>query len=173
MHLSSAVQLQSQCSGSDQRLGGAGACRIGEGRAAGRRGGRGQLRTSAASAFSAAAVARLRRRAGGLQFRDHRIGIDRWSEAGVAKSPGLRITCTGTVTGWNLGSVKVTEKPASGAGTATEQGVLQPGPSEVMASAPEGTDSSWTWIGGGADLKESQENEEQPARQMPRRRQSR
>ena len=62
--------------------------------------------------------------------------------AGEAKSPGLRITWTGTVTGWNLGIAKVTEKPASGAGTATEQGVLQPGPSEVVASAPGGTDSS-------------------------------
>src|ERR1700738_1489149 len=41
--------------------------------------------------------------------------------AGLAKSPGLRITCTGTVTGWNLGRAKVTEKPLSGAGTATEQ----------------------------------------------------
>ncbi len=61
-------------------------------------------------------------------------------EAGVAKSPGLWIACTGTVTGWNLGSVKVTEKPASGRGTATEQGVLQPGPTEVTASAPEGTE---------------------------------
>jgi hypothetical protein len=36
---------------------------------------------------------------------------------GEAKSPGLRITWTGTVTGWNLGLAKVTEKPASGAGT--------------------------------------------------------
>ena len=57
-------------------------------------------------------------------------------EAGVEKSPGVRITCTGTVTGWNFGSAKVTEKPASGAATATEQGVLQPGPTEVVASAP-------------------------------------
>ena len=46
--------------------------------------------------------------------------------------------------GWNLGIAKVTEKPASGAGTATWQGVLQAGPSEVVASAPEGTESSWT-----------------------------
>ena len=61
-------------------------------------------------------------------------------EAGVAKSPGLRITWTGTVTGRNLCIAKVTEKPASGAGTATEQGVLQPGPSEVVASAPGGTE---------------------------------
>jgi len=64
--------------------------------------------------------------------------------AGVVKSPGFRITCTGTVTGWNLGNAKVTEKPESGAGTLTEQGVLQPGPSEVVASAPGGADSSWT-----------------------------
>ena len=52
------------------------------------------------------------------------------------------MTCTGTVAGWNLFMVKVTVKPASAAGTATEQGVLQPGPTEVLASAPGGTDSS-------------------------------
>jgi hypothetical protein len=34
-------------------------------------------------------------------------------EAGVEKSPGLRITCTATVAGWNFGRLKVTEKPAS------------------------------------------------------------
>jgi hypothetical protein len=50
----------------------------------------------------------------------------------------LRITWTGTVTGWNLGPVKVTEKRASGAGTSTEQEVLQAGPSEVVVSAPGG-----------------------------------
>ena len=64
--------------------------------------------------------------------------------AGLAKSPGFRITWTGIVTGWNLGSAKVTVKPASGAGTLTEQGVLQAGPSDVVASAPGGVDSSWT-----------------------------
>ena len=88
-------------------------------------------------------------------------------EAGEPKSPGFRITWTGTVTGRNLGIAKVTAKPASGAGTATEQGVLQPGPSEVVASAPAGTDSSWTWTGGGVGLKESRENELQPARLSP------
>src|SRR5882757_4239840 len=65
-------------------------------------------------------------------------------EPGVVKSPGVRITCTGTVTGWNLGMLKVTVNPVSGDGTETEHGVLQPGPTEVTASAPEGTDSSWT-----------------------------
>jgi hypothetical protein len=64
--------------------------------------------------------------------------------AGVVKSPGLRITWTGTVTGWNRGSANVTVKPASGAGIDTVQGVLQPGPSEVVASAPGGADSSCT-----------------------------
>ena len=44
--------------------------------------------------------------------------------AGEEKSPGLRITWTGTVTGSNLGIAKVTEQPASGAGTWTEQGGL-------------------------------------------------
>jgi hypothetical protein len=61
----------------------------------------------------------------------------------------------------------VTEKPLSGAGTAREQGVLQPGPREVVASAPEGTDSSWICTVGGAGLSESKENEEQPARLAP------
>jgi hypothetical protein len=87
-------------------------------------------------------------------------------EAGVSKSPGLRITSTGTVTGWNFGSAKVTEKPDSGAGTLTEQGVLQAGPSEVVASAPGGTESSATWTTAGAALKAS-ENEEHPARLIP------
>jgi len=87
--------------------------------------------------------------------------------AGLAKSPGLRITCTGTVADACLGRLKVTEKPLSGAGTATEQGVLQAGPSEVTASAPGGTDSSWTWTGGGVGFSESKENEEHPARLAP------
>ena len=87
--------------------------------------------------------------------------------AGEAKSPGLRITWTGTVTGWNLGIAKVTEKPASGAGTLTEQGVLQAGPTEVVASAPDGTESSATWTSGGAGLKESRDIEEHPARLAP------
>lgn len=86
---------------------------------------------------------------------------------GEVKSPGLRITWTGTVTGWNLGLAKVTEKPASGAGTSIEQGVLQAGPSEVVASAPGGTDSSATFTIGGADLKESKESDEQPVRLAP------
>jgi hypothetical protein len=86
---------------------------------------------------------------------------------GEVESPGLRITWTGTVTGWNLGIAKVTEKPASGAGTSIEQGVLQAGPSEVVASAPGGTDSSATFTIGGADLKESKESDEQPARLAP------
>ena len=72
--------------------------------------------------------------------------------SGLVKSPGVRITRTGTVTGWNLGIAKVTVK-ASGAGTETEQGVLQPGPTEVVASAPGGTESSCTCTGGGVDLK--------------------
>ena len=87
--------------------------------------------------------------------------------AGEAKSPGLRITWTGTVTGWNLGLAKVTEKPVSGAGTSIEQGVLQAGPSEVVASAPGGADSSATFTIGGSGLKESRESDEQPARLAP------
>ena len=86
---------------------------------------------------------------------------------GEVESPGLRITWTGTVTGWNLGIANVTEKPASGAGTSIEQGVLQAGPSEVVASAPGGVDSSATFTKGGADLKESNERDEHPARLAP------
>lgn len=88
-------------------------------------------------------------------------------EAGVVKSPGFLMTFTGTLTGWYFGSAKATVKGASGAGTDTEQGVLQPCPSEVVASAPGGLDSSRTWSIGGADLNMSQEVEdieEQPAR---------
>lgn len=83
---------------------------------------------------------------------------------GEVVSPGLRITWTGTVTDWKLGLANVTEKPASGAGTSIEQGVLQPGPSEVVASAPGGSDSRATFTEGGADLNEPSENDEQPAR---------
>ena len=86
---------------------------------------------------------------------------------GEAKSPGLRTSWTGTVTGWNLGLAKVTENPASGAGTSIAQGVLQAGPSEVVASAPGGTDSSATFTSGGAGLKASRESDEQPARLAP------
>jgi hypothetical protein len=88
-------------------------------------------------------------------------------EAGVAKSPGLRITVTGTVAGWNFGILKVTEKPASGGVIETEQGVLQLGPSEVTASAPGGVESNCTCTVGGAGLSESHEKEEQPARLAP------
>lgn len=83
---------------------------------------------------------------------------------GVVKSPGAWVTVTGTVAGWNFGRLKVTEKLLSGEGIVTAQGVLQPGPSEVTASAPCGAESSWTCIGGGADLNESNEKEEQPAK---------
>lgn len=87
--------------------------------------------------------------------------------AGLVMSPGVRVTVTGTVAGWNFGMLKVTVKLASGAGIDTVQGVLQPGPIEVTASAPCGAESSCTCIGGGADLNESNENEEQPARLSP------
>jgi hypothetical protein len=93
-----------------------------------------------------------------------------WMDAGVVKSPGILVTCTGTVAGWNLFMEKVTENPPSGMGTATVQGVLQPGPTEVRASAPCGVESSCTCTvggGGGVILKVSQENEEQPARLNP------
>jgi hypothetical protein len=88
-------------------------------------------------------------------------------DAGVVKSAGVWTTCTGTVAGWKLFNAKVTEKPLSGSCTETEQGVLQPGPSEVRASAPGGVDSSWTGTTCGAGLNASRENEEQPARLNP------
>jgi hypothetical protein len=65
---------------------------------------------------------------------------------------------------------KATVKGASGAGTETEQGVLQPPPNEVVASAPGGVDSSRTCTVGGADLNISQDIEgieEQPPRLAP------
>src|SRR4051812_49890258 len=83
---------------------------------------------------------------------------------GEVKSPGLRIIWTGTVTGWNLGIANVTEKPASGAGTSIEQGVLQAGPSEGVASPPRGGGSNATLTSGGADFKGSKEKDEHPAR---------
>lgn len=81
--------------------------------------------------------------------------------AGVVKSPGTRVTVTGTVTDCNFGAVNVTVKAFS-AGTSREQGVLQPGPIEVTASTPGGTDSSLIVTGVGADLKPSMEKEAQP-----------
>ena len=92
------------------------------------------------------------------------------TDAGVVKSPGNLVACTCTVAGWNPFIEKVTLKPPSGTGTAAVQGVLQPGPTEVRASAPCGVESSCTCTvggGGGEDLKASIENEEQPARLNP------
>ncbi|UCF54230.1 MAG: hypothetical protein JSV48_07955 [Bradyrhizobium sp.] len=89
------------------------------------------------------------------------------TEAGVVKSPGFRITFTGTLAGWYFGSAKATVNGAAGAGTETVQGVLQPAPSEVVASAPGGLDSRRIWAVGGADLNMSQDIEdieEQPPR---------
>src|SRR6185312_8213885 len=84
------------------------------------------------------------------------------------RSPGTRITWAGTVAGWNLSMAKVTVKSdPSGGVMLTAQGVLQPGPREVRASAPDGVDSSRTCTAGGVDLKASNENEEQPARLSP------
>jgi len=71
------------------------------------------------------------------------------TDAGLVKSPGNLVTCTGTVAGWNPFIEKVTLKPPSGIGTAAVQGVLQPGPTEVRASAPCGVESSCTWDVGG------------------------
>ena len=44
---------------------------------------------------------------------------------------------------------------------------MQPGPRDVSASAPDGTESSWSCTVGGVDLKASKENDEQPARVNP------
>ncbi len=77
------------------------------------------------------------------------------------------MTWIGTVSGWNLGRAKLTLKAVSVAGTATEHGVLQVWPVEARASAPEGTESSWSCTTCGAGLSESSENDEQPARAAP------
>ena len=53
------------------------------------------------------------------------------------------------------------------AGVADDVCIYQPGPIDVTASAPCGFESSCTCIGGGADLNESNEKEEQPARLSP------
>ena len=66
-----------------------------------------------------------------------------------------------------LGASEGDGEAGVGCGYSTEQGVLQAGPSEVVASAPGGADSSATFTSGGADLKESRENDEQPARLAP------
>jgi len=66
------------------------------------------------------------------------------AEPALNIEPELTVACTGTVAVWNLFMMKVTEKPFSGGCSSTEQGVLQPGPMEVRASAPGGVDSSWT-----------------------------
>ena len=81
--------------------------------------------------------------------------------AGLVKSPGTRVTVTGTVTGCDFGAENVTVKAFS-AGTSSEQGVLQPGPIDVTASAPGGIESSWTMTGIGAGLNESIEKDAQP-----------
>ena len=79
----------------------------------------GGLAAPPASAFGRFGWSPWRRGRRRLQFRDDRIGST-VTEAGVeVKSPGLLMTCTGTVAGWNLSSVKVTVKLASAAGTET------------------------------------------------------
>lgn len=77
------------------------------------------------------------------------------------KPAGLPLTRTGTVTGLKSFRVKLTEKSVSGTGTLTEQGVLQPDPIEVRASAPGGVDSrSICMVGcrGGADAQAARLN---------------
>jgi hypothetical protein len=81
---------------------------------------------------------------------------------GVMKPAGLPVTATGTVTGRKPSRVYVTAKLPSGSGALTEQGVLQPGPKEVRASAPGGVDSSWISNRGAFGGRD-----EQPVRQNP------
>ena len=76
-----------------------------------------------ASASSAASACHLRRRAGGLQFGEHRAGFDH-GRGGRGEIAGIPDHLDRTVTGWNLGIAKVTEKPASGAGTVDRAGGL-------------------------------------------------
>ena len=171
-----ATRLQSrtlgmQCkAGTDQRAGelarGCGGGGAGSGTASrrpARRGGLGRLRLLRPHRLSR----RLRRRAGRLEFGKHRIGIDRWSRRAMAKSPGFRITWTGTVTGWNLGIVKVTVKPARGRARRPSRGSCSPVRARSWRRPLAAPNSSWTWTGGGVGLKESRENEEQPARLSP------
>jgi hypothetical protein len=87
----------------------------------------------------------LRRRRGRPEFREHRTGLDDGRRR-RGKIAGIADHWTGTVTGWNLGLAKVTEKPASGG--------LHAGPSEVVASAPGGADSSATFTDQGKIVKE-------------------
>ena len=122
----------------------------------------------AAGAATAAAAARFfatgrpLRRTGVAGGNSATIGLGSTTvRAGLEKSPGMRVTVTGTVTGCDLGAENVTVKAFS-ASTSREQGVLQPGPTEVTASAPGGTESSWTVTGVGAGLNASMENDAQP-----------
>jgi hypothetical protein len=87
--------------------------------------------------------------------------------AGEVKSPGTWVTCTGTVRGWYFGSVNYTEKLSALSGTEIEQGVLQLDPSELVASAPGGTESTGIETVFGAGLRASIDREEQPARPRP------
>ena len=79
-------------------------------------------------------------------------------------------TVTGTVSVWYFVSAKLTVK-LSAVATVTEQGVLQLGPTEVVAVAPGGVDSSCSVASAGLDLKRSHEEvldvEEHPASVMP------
>ena len=64
-------------------------------------------------------------------------------DGGVEKSPGIRVTLHRD--GHRLELVQREGDRETGCqerDTSTEQGVLQPGPSDVWASAPGGTDSS-------------------------------
>src|ERR1700734_2878718 len=82
---------------------------------------------------------------------------------GIMKPAGLPVTATGTLTGRKPSRVYVTAKLPSGRGALTEQGVLQPGPKEVRASAPGGVDSSWISKSGGLAGRD-----EQPVRPSPK-----
>lgn len=72
--------------------------------------------------------------------------------AGSAKpegcGSGAATARTGTVCGWNPGSVNVTVNSLTV--TATEQGVRQVCPAEVLASAPAGSDSNCMVVAAGA-----------------------
>ena len=160
-----------QCSVS-ARSSGAGVVRAGRGTAMPRAARPRRAAASAASASSAACGLRLRRRAGRLEFRDHRIGIDggRGGRREIAGNMDHLHRHGGRL---ELCSVKVTVKPASGAGTATEQGVLQPGPSEVVASAPGGIGFELDLDGRRRRFEENPRKTRSSRRGWPRLRQSR
>ena len=92
---------------------------------------------------------------------------------GEAKSPGLRIDLDRNRDRLELGHREGDGEAGVGRGHAIEQGVLQAGPSEVVASAPGGADSSATCTGRRRRLEGVEGKRGAAGEGSPRRRQSR